>query len=217
VNVLVVDDDDELCMLVRVALEREGHALRTVGSLAQARLEIAQAPADVVVLDIDLPDGTGLAFCRELRGAGRSMPVLILTASGQVNARVEGLDAGADDYLVKPFAVAELRARVRALGRRAAHPSIGRLRRGDVELDFGARRVTRGGLELALTAKEWAIVEALARVHGTLVGREALLVEVWGDCSDAASASLGVLMSRIRRKLGHTIIRTVRGLGHALD
>jgi len=214
-NVLLVDDDPELCRLVGTALRREGHVVRSAESLAAARKALGDGP-DVVVLDLDLPDGSGLALCHELRRAGRSVPVLILTASGQTSARVDGLDAGADDYLVKPFALAELRARVRALGRRRERPPVSQYERGELRLDLGARRAYRRGLEVTLTAKEWAIVEALARAGGQMVSREALLIAVWGEASDAAAASLGVLLTRVRRKLGHDAIRTLRGQGHAL-
>ncbi len=214
-NVVVVDDDAELCELLGVALERDGHSVRSAGSLAATRKVLGTAPADVLVLDLELPDGSGLELCRELRSAGRPLRILILTASGDVAARVAGLDAGADDYLVKPFAVAELRARVRALGRRAESPPA-LLQRGDVSLEFGARRAFRSGLEVTLTSREWAILETLARGGGNVVAREALLLEVWGDAGEAANASLGVLMARIRRKLGAELIRLVRGEGHAL-
>lgn len=215
-NVLVVDDDPELCELVETALERDGHAVSAAGSLAQSRTALGKRIPDVVVLDLGLPDGSGIELCEELRARGVEVPVLILTASGEVSARVRGLDAGADDYLVKPFAVAELRARVRALGRRRERPVQARLERGDVVLDLGARRAWRRDLEVTLTAKEWAIVEALARVPGEIVKRDDLLRAVWGEPSDAAAASFGVLLSRIRRKLGHDAIRTVRGEGHGL-
>ena len=215
-NVLVVDDDPELCELVETALERDGHAVSAAGSLAQSRVALGKGIPDVVVLDLGLPDGSGIELCEELRARGIEVPVLILTASGEVSARVQGLDAGADDYLVKPFAVAELRARVRALGRRRERPVKARLERGDVVLDLGTRRAWRRDLEVTLTAKEWAIVEALAQVPGGIVKRDDLLREVWGEPTDAAAASLGVLLSRIRRKLGHDAIRTVRGEGHGL-
>lgn len=215
-NVLVVDDDPELCQLLGTALAREGHVVRTAGSLADTRTQLQRFKSDVLVLDLDLPDGSGLELCRALRREDESLPVLILTASAHVSARVEGLDAGADDYLVKPFAMAELRARVRALGRRRERPVVARLLRNEVTLDFAARRAWRHDLEVALTSREWAIVEALARAGGQVVTREALLLEVWGEASEAANASLGVLMARIRRKLGPELVRTIRGLGHAL-
>ena len=214
-NVVVVDDDDELCTLVQRALQRDGHAVRSATSLAAARAALAVGRPDVLVLDLDLPDGSGLELCRELRAAGQAVPVLILTASGQVTARVEGLDSGADDYLVKPFAVAELRARVRALGRRRERSVVMRVERGDVQLDLGSRRAWRRGLEIALTAKEWAIVETLVQAEGRVVRRDTILREVWGEASEAAGASFCVLVARIRRKLGRGIIRTIRGEGHA--
>lgn len=215
-NVLVVDDDPELCELLRTALCREGHVVHTSGSVAGTQELLLRIEPDVLVLDLDLPDGSGLDLCRALRRRGESLPVLILTASAHVSARVEGLDAGADDYLIKPFALAELRARVRALGRRGERPAIARLERGGVVLEVAARRAWRHELEVALTPREWAIVEVLARAGGEVVNREDLLVEVWGEASEAANASLGVLMARIRRKLGPALIRTLRGRGHAL-
>ncbi|MCX4248112.1 response regulator transcription factor [Paraliomyxa miuraensis] len=215
-NVLVVDDDPELCELVCTALAREQHVVTTADSLATAAKRLEAGHLDVMVLDLDLPDGSGLALCRQLRAARSLAAILILTATGDVAARVEGLDAGADDYLVKPFAVAELRARVRALGRRRERASPDTLRRGDVVLDFHVRRAHRAGLEVALTAREWAIVEILARAEGRVVPRDELLSEIWKEVSEATNASLGVLMSRIRRKLGRELIRIVRGEGHAI-
>lgn len=223
-NVLVVDDDAELCELLARTLRRDQHEITSAGSIAEARAALAVARPDVLILDLELPDGSGLELCRSLRGdgadasfrMGSNIPILILTASGQVSARVIGLDAGADDYLVKPFAVAELRARVRALARRRERRHRARLEHGDVALDFGARRAWRAQLEVLLTAREWAIIEALAEADGQVVEREALLHEVWGEASEANSASLDVLLTRIRRKLGPTLIRTVRGEGHAL-
>lgn len=215
-NVLVVDDDPELCDLVSTALAREHHTITTAGSLQGATELLARARPDVVVLDLDLPDGSGLTLCAQIRTQGNPAAILILTASGDVAARVRGLDAGADDYLVKPFAIAELRARVRALGRRRDRDPVPPLQRGELRLDFDGRRAFRGGLEVSLTAREWAIVELLARAQGRVVPRETMLAEVWGEASEAANASLGVLMSRIRRKLGRELIRIVRGEGHAI-
>jgi DNA-binding response OmpR family regulator len=215
-NVVVVDDDAELCELLDRTLTADGHQVRTADSLARTRAILARATPDVVVLDLDLGDGHGLELCRELRRSRWGPAILILTASGEIASRVAGLDAGADDYLVKPFAVAELRARVRALGRR--HERAGaRFERGDIELDFARRRAWRCGLEVTLTTREWEIVEALAAQQGRVVTHEALLREVWGEVTETAAASLGVLLARIRRKLGRDLIRTVRGEGHAID
>ncbi|MGB1012509.1 MAG: response regulator transcription factor [Nannocystaceae bacterium] len=215
-KVLVVDDDPELCELVAKALSRDGHTVHVAGSNKAGEQALATVSPEVVILDLDLPDGSGLELCRGMRRVGSEVQVLILTASGQVSARVEGLDAGADDYLVKPFAVAELRARVRALGRRRGQAHVAPIERGEIRLDLGRRRAWRQGLEVVLTAKEWLIVEVLARAEGRVVSRHVLLTEVWGEVSPAASASLGVLLTRIRRKLGRAAIRTIRGEGHAL-
>ena len=215
-RVLIVDDDPELAELLCRSLEREGYVTHIASDVASARLALVDAQ-DVVVLDIGLPDGSGVELCRELRAQGRDEPVLLLTAQSAVAQRVAGLDAGADDYLVKPFAVAELRARVRALGRRRTSPATVRRRSGNVELDLGARRAWRDGVEVELTTREWAILDCLARSNGRVVGRERMLENVWGDVSESAGASLEVLVGRIRRKLGRDLIRTVRGQGYALQ
>jgi DNA-binding response OmpR family regulator len=175
---------------------------------------------DLVVLDLGLPDGSGLTLCRELRTEGSVIPILILTARSQVALRVEGLDAGADDYLAKPFALAELRARVRALGRRSSGSSAVQLRglrqvRGDLVLDFGTRTATRAKTAVPITARQWAILELLASRGGRIVPRSDLLEIVWGDASDANANSLEVLIARLRKKLGADVIRTLRGEGYA--
>ncbi|MEQ9324556.1 MAG: response regulator transcription factor [Polyangiaceae bacterium] len=215
-RILVVDDDPELAELVRKALARDGHAVDVAATLDDARA-VAPDSLDAVVLDLRLPDGSGLELCRELRRNGETFPILLLTAQSAVGQRVEGLDAGADDYLVKPFAVAELRARVRALGRRRALPPVNLCRRGNVELDLSARRARRAGAEVELTPREWAIIEALVLSQGRAVSRERLLEAGWDEVTHSAAASLEVLIGRIRRKLGRSLIRTVRGHGYAFD
>jgi DNA-binding response OmpR family regulator len=176
---------------------------------------------DVIVLDRMLPDGDGLDLCRRIRADGIATPILCLTAMGEVGDRIEGLDAGADDYLRKPFALAELRARVRALARRAGRGASKILETGSVRIDLQARRFERGGREVLLTAREWAVLEALAAKSGRIVGRIELLEDVWHDTERSSSESLDVIMSRLRRKLG-TIedgfaIRTVRGEGFVFE
>lgn len=216
-NVLIVDDHLELLDLVSRALQRDQHIVRCAGTLAGARAQLAAQQPDVLILDLALPDGSGLELCGELRRSGVRTPILMLTAHGEVGQRVEGLNAGADDFLAKPFAMAELRARVRALGRRgvAYHPPL--LTFGDVELDLGAKRAFRGGVELPFTAREWSILQLLAERTGQVIGRNEILEAVWGEVSEAASASLDVIMTRVRRKLGANHLRTARGLGYALD
>jgi len=214
-RILVVDDDPELGELVSQSLSRDGHQVGTARDLASARVALATG-YDVLVLDLGLPDGSGLDLCRELRAAGDATPILVLTARSGVSERVSGLDAGADDYLAKPFAVAELRARVRALSRRRQQPPAAFHRSGAVELDFGARRAHRDALEVELTLREWSILQTLALRAGRVVPRPQLLEEVWGESSDSAGASLEVLVGRIRRKLGRSIVRTLRGEGYAI-
>lgn len=216
-NVLVVDDSREVLDLVGRALARDGHDVRVAASVQEARVEIAAAAPDVLVLDLALPDGTGIDLCRRLRTAQARFPILLLTAHGEVPRRVEGLDAGADDFLAKPFAVAELRARVRALGRRGPIERPAHLRLGDAVLDLSSRRAVRAGADVPVTAREWAVIELLLSRRRQVVGRDTILELVWGDVSERSSSSLDVIVARIRRKLGTGVLRTVRGEGYAID
>jgi DNA-binding response OmpR family regulator len=214
-HILVVDDDVELVGLLSQSLRHEGHRVDEALDLATARAALTE-PIDVVVLDVTLPDGSGLTLCQWLRERGNEVPVLLLTAQAAVADRVAGLDAGADDYLAKPFALAELRARVRALGRRRVVTAEAVRSIADVELDFARRKATRRGIAVDLTPREWTILDRLAARDGRVVPRLRVLQEAWGDDDEAAMASLEVLVGRIRRKLGKTVIRTVRGEGYAL-
>lgn len=215
-RVLLVDDNAELRELVTRALTRDGHAVTAVATVAAARAALMESSPEVLVLDLGLPDGSGMALCRALRAEGERVPILMLTAQGAVARRVEGLESGADDFLAKPFAVAELRARVRVLGRRGPAATPSTWRHGAVALDFAARRAVVGGVEAPLTAREWALVEFLAGRGGRVARRGEILDAVWGADSPQASASLDVLLTRVRRKLGAAALRTVRGEGYAL-
>ncbi len=214
-RILVVEDDEVVQSAVARALRSDGQAVATASDLATAR-ECIAAGVDLLVLDLRLPDGFGLELCRELRQEGFAAPILVLTALSEVARRVEGLDAGADDFLAKPFAVAELRARVRALGRRGATPRGLVVSVDDVVLDFGGRCATRGGKAVSLTAREWSILEMLAVRAGRLVAHVDLLDGVWGEATEALADTLAVLVGRLRRKLGTSVIRTFRGEGYAL-
>ncbi|MBL8916737.1 MAG: response regulator transcription factor [Archangium sp.] len=215
-KVLVIDDEAEVREVTTRALSLDGHVVREAVDLQSARAAVDEG-VELIVLDLRLPDGFGLTLCRELRAAGSTIPVLLLTALSQVATRVEGLDAGADDFLAKPFAVAELRARVRALARRGHLPSGFAHQFEDVHLDFPARRATKAGKEVPVTPREWSILELLARRSGRVVSRDELLESVWGEASESAASSLEVLIARLRRKLGAGLIRTMRGEGYALE
>lgn len=220
-NVLVVEDDAETSAFVSRALTRERMRVTTAADCAQAEGAMVAADFDVLVLDVMLPDGSGLDLCRRLREASSAVPVLFLSAKGAVSARVEGLSAGGDDYLPKPFALRELVARVRALGRRGPLLRPNRTIVGDVSIDLHARRAERNGAELPLTAREWAILELLLARQGRVVTFDEMLETLWGETSERTRASLEVIMTRLRRKLrggaADGIIVTVRGVGYRLD
>lgn len=214
-RVLVIDDEADVRSVVARALKADGQTVSTAADIEAARERVSEG-TDLIVLDLRLPDGFGLDLCRELRAEGATVPILLLTALSQVALRVEGLDAGADDFLPKPFAVAELRARVRALGRRGSLPRGLVYRNGEVEIDCAGRVAKRAGRDVAVTAREWALLEILARRAGRVVPRLELLEGAWGEASDTAGGSLEVLIGRLRRKLGAGLIRTLRGEGYSL-
>jgi DNA-binding response OmpR family regulator len=219
-RILVVDDHAPTQQLLRQRLEGDGHSVQVAGSCAEAAAAAAgkRAP-DVIVLDVMLPDGSGVELCRALRADGVATPVLLLTARGDVRDRVTGLDAGADDYMPKPFAVSELLSRVRALGRRGPAIRVANLRAGALTIDLERRRVLDGRAPIPLTARELAIIEALALRPGAVIARDDLIESIWGEVTDSARASFEVLMARVRRKLGGAAapIRTIRNLGYVLD
>lgn len=213
-KVLVVDDHQELLDVVGVTLAADGHRVDTVRTAREAELRLLNHTYDVVVLDLGLPDGSGRDVCRRARDSGLMTPILVLTAQNSVDSRVSCLDTGADDFLGKPFAIAELKARIRALGRRVgAHASL-RYVRGDICLDFAKRVASVAGNEVPVTTREWGILELLALANGRLVPRSQILDEVWGESQSAAS--LEVLINRIRKKLGTDFVVTVRGEGYRL-
>jgi DNA-binding response OmpR family regulator len=214
-RVLVIEDDGVIQGAVVRTLRAEGYAVTPAGDLAAAR-DCAASGVDLVVLDLRLPDGFGLEFCRELRQSGSAVSVLVVSALTRVAMRVEALDAGADDFLPKPFAIAELRARVRALGRRSHGPRGQVIAMGDVVLDLSGRFATRSGESVPLTAREWHILEFLARRSGRVVQHVDLMEGVWGDATEALADTLTVLVGRLRRKLGPNVIKTVWGEGYAL-
>jgi DNA-binding response OmpR family regulator len=219
-KVLVVDDHAPTRELIRGRLEGEGHTVGEAASCGEVRTQIADRRLpDVVVLDVMLPDGSGVELCRELRAGGLATPILLLTARGDVRDRVSGLDAGADDYLAKPFAVSELLSRVRALGRRGPVLRPPKFTTGGIAIDLERRRVWKDGAPVPLTARELAIVETLALRPGAVIRRDELVEAVWGEATESARASFEVLITRVRRKLGGPAapLRTIRNVGYVLE
>ena len=216
-HVLIVEDSAEVRNLVAKAIAKDGHDLTTAANASEADALLDRTSFDLVILDLGLPDGDGLDICRRLRAVGAAMPILVLTAHTAIRSRVAGLDAGADDFLGKPFAVAELRARVRALLRRGNATRPPSVELEGVRLDFAGRRAWANRAEVPLTAREWALLEILVARRGRVVSRPEILEAIWGSDTAAAAASLEVIMGRVRKKLGMGLVRTVRGEGYALS
>ncbi|MDP9072202.1 MAG: response regulator transcription factor [Actinomycetota bacterium] len=216
-RVLVVEDEEVLADAVARGLRREGMAVDVAGD-GEAGLEKASVNRyDVVVLDRDLPLLHGDDVCRALTSEGSGSRILMLTASGTVDDRVGGLVLGADDYLAKPFAFAELVARIRALGRRAQAPLPPVLRRHDLTLDPARRLATRAGRLLPLTKKEFAVLEVLLGADGAVVSAEELLERVWDEHADPFTNTVRVTVMNLRRKLGQpALVETVVGAGYRL-
>jgi two-component system response regulator MprA len=215
--VLVVDDDGPIRRMLERTLSAEGYEVSAAADGGTALVEIERAVPDLVVLDVGLPDLDGLAVCRRLRTKGLGLPVLMLTARDAVAARVAGLDAGADDYLLKPFAAEELLARVRALLRRGEGPQD-LLGFDDLVFDVKARHARRGETEIPLSAREADLLELLLRNSRRVVSRQLALERVWGSAAAASPNVVDRYVSYLRRKLGEpTLIKTVRGVGFVLD
>ncbi len=219
-RILIIEDDRKLLRGLERGLRAEGYEIVTAADGDEGcRLALAQ-PFDCLVLDLLLPGRDGLAVLAELRRAGRTTPVLILTARDAVEDRVAGLDAGADDYLVKPFAFAELSARLRVLLRRGQKDRETVLRAADLELDLVERRASRGGEEIPLTQREFDVLAYLLKNKGAVVTRSMLGREVWKEPDYALTNVIDVYINLLRRKLERTdqppLIHTVRGLGYVL-
>lgn len=220
-RILVVEDEVKIARAIRRGLEHEGYATDVVTTGEEAILQATEHDYDVVVLDVRIPAPDGFAVCRQMRARNRWAPVLMLTARDSVEDRIRGLDAGADDYMVKPFSFGELLARLRALLRRAPAERPATLRVGDVALDPAAHSVTRAGRPVELSAREFALLEFLMRHAGQILTRTVMLEHVWDYRYDGDSNVVDVYIGYLRRKLeqpfGAPMIRTVRGVGYILD
>ncbi|MER7468927.1 response regulator transcription factor [Streptomyces sp. NPDC097981] len=216
-RVLVLEDDPDLGPVITTALREAGFAVDFAADLAGADFKLAVNTYDCLIADRILPDGDALTLLAAQRTRGSTVPVLLLTALDAVTDRVAGFEHGADDYLVKPFAFAELTARVRTLCRRAQPARLPQLRAGDLELDLPRRRVRRAGVLLTLTAKEFAVLEVLMLRAGEVVSRTDLIERCWDENAEPLSNVVDVLIGQLRRKLGPPeIISTVRGVGYRL-
>jgi len=220
-RLLLVEDDPRITRFVAKGLREQSYAVDIAANGDDALYQAEINAYDLIVLDVMIPVRDGFAVCRELRKSGHRVPILMLTARDAVADRVTGLDAGADDYLTKPFEFRELLARLRALSRRSAEIRAPKLTVADLVLDTAAQTVTRGGNQIPVTTKEYALIEFLARNAGRVVGRAEIAEHVWDENFDPFSNLIEVYVQRLRRKIddGHSckLLRTVRGEGYILS
>ncbi len=219
-RILVVEDEKKTASFIRKALQEEGFAVDILHNGEDALPAVTTTPFDAIVLDIMLPGSDGLSVLRRLRERNLTTPVLLLSARGQVNERVEGLNAGADDYLPKPFALAELIARIRALGRRGGEPKAVELCVADLTLNTVTRQARRGGAVIELAAREYRLLEFLMRSAGRICGRMAILEKVWDYDFDPGTNLVDVYIKRLREKIDAgfepKLLHTVRGVGYVM-
>ena len=221
-RILVVEDAEKLARSLRRGLEAEGYAVDLVfdGLTARRRIIAREEAYDLVVLDVMLPGVDGFTICREVRARGATMPILLLTAKDTTGDKVTGLDSGADDYLVKPFAFEELLARIRTLLRRPANALPTELVVGDVVLDPASRTARRGDEQIDLTTREFSLLELLLRHAGRVLSRDTILDHVWDESFDSFSNVVDVHVGNLRRKIDRpgepSLIETVRGVGYTV-
>lgn len=215
-RILLIEDDRVIATALREQAEGEGHSVDWVARLDTASDALATASFDLILLDLMLPDGRGLPFLRALRAKGSRTPVIIMTALDQVSDRIEGLNAGADDYLVKPFDLSELSARIGAVARRYSGNPNPLITLGELSIDLAERRVMKAGRAIPLTAREWVLFEALLQKPGQLLSKPQLEERLYSFDAEVESNTIEVHVSRLRKKLGAEIIVTERGLGYRL-
>lgn len=215
-RILLIEDDTVLGAAVRDQIAADGHSLDWVTRLDAARDHLAVASYDLLLLDLMLPDGRGIPFLRSLRAQANTAPVIILTALDQISDRIEGLNTGADDYLVKPFDLSELSARIGSVARRYAGNPNPIISIGGLEVDLAARSVHVQGRAVSLTAKEWVLFEAFLQRPQQLLSKTQLEERLYSFDTEVESNTIEVHVSRLRKKLGHGVIETERGLGYSL-
>ncbi|MBV1833122.1 response regulator transcription factor [Novacetimonas pomaceti] len=216
-RILIVEDEHDLGAAVQERVRLDGHAVDWFTTLEDARAAVATVDYDFMLLDLGLPDGNGRDLLREIRRTSFDTAILITTAEDQVSDRIAGLSDGADDYIVKPYDLNELVARIAAVARRYAAPRRqARHQVGDITIDRENRSVSRNGHMLDLTAREWAIMELLSRNPGRIYSRQQIDTALYALDHDVDSNTVEVFISRLRKKVGNTVIRTVRGRGYCL-
>ncbi len=219
-RILLVEDDQGIARFVAKGLREQTYAVDVTGDGDEAIYKASISDYDAVILDVMIPGRDGFEVCRELRAAGSVIPIIMLTARDTVQDRITGLDAGADDYLIKPFAVAELLARLRALLRRGRVVRPATIQVADLLLDTRARQATRAGRELKLTTKEYALLDYLAREQGRVVSRAEIAEHVWDENFDPLTNLIDVHINRLRRKVdsgfSRRLIHTRRGEGYMM-
>ena len=215
-RVLLIEDTVGLGQAVREQIADDGHAVDWVQRLDHAEISLQSTIYDLILLDLNLPDGSGLDLLRRRRAAGDTSPVIILTAKDQISDRISGLNAGADDYLVKPFDLAELSARVAAVARRYSGNPNPNIQLGELCINLSDRTIQRQGSTIDLTAREWALFEALLSRPGALLSKSQLEERLYEFGAEIESNTIEVYISRLRKKLGPKLVETVRGIGYRL-
>lgn len=215
-RILLIEDDHGIGDAVRAQIAADGHTPDWVRTIADAQACRETVTYDLILLDLMLPDGSGIAFLRALRRSGASTPVIILTARDRITERIDGLNAGADDYLVKPFDLAELAARIGAVARRYAGNPNPLIQLGPLTIDLASRSITGPEGEIGLSQREWVIFEALLQRPGMVVSKATLEERLYSFDAEVESNTIEVYVSRLRRKLGRASIETLRGLGYRL-
>lgn len=216
-RILVVEDEHKIANSIKRGLEQESYAV-DVAYDGEEGYDLASTESySVIILDLMLPKMDGITICKKLRAEGNHTPILILTAKGELNDKVEGLNAGADDYLVKPFAFAELVARIKALSRRPKEGLGTVLTSGDLSLDTVSFSVKKGNEEIILSKKEFSLLEYLLRHKGKVVSKEQIIASVWDYEADILPNTVEVFIGYLRNKIGEDVIKTIRGFGYKID
>ena len=215
-RVLLIEDTAELGQAVREQIADDGHAVDWVQRLDHAEVSVQSTPYDLILLDLMLPDGHGIDFLRRRRLAGDATPVIILTAMDQLSDRIAGLNAGADDYLVKPFDLSELSARVAAVARRYSGNPNPHIQLGELHINLSDRTILRGNIRIDLTAREWALFETFVQRPGALFSKSQLEERLYELGAEIESNTIEVYISHLRKKLGFQVVETVRGMGYRL-